>query len=38
MSPKEEGRSDLMLALSCYINNGVKEVVIYDVYVPLTIE
>jgi len=31
---KEEGRSDLMLALSCYINDGVKEVIIYDVYVP----
>ena len=31
---KEEGRSDLMLALSCYINNGVKEVIIYDVFVP----
>ena len=27
---KEEGRSDLMLALSCYMNNGVKEVIIYD--------
>lgn len=31
---KEEGRSDLMLALSCYMNDGVKEVVIYDVFVP----
>ena len=31
---KEEGRSDLILALSCYINDGVKEVIIYDVYVP----
>lgn len=30
---KEEGRSDLILALSCYINNGVKEVIIFDVYV-----
>ena len=31
---KEEGRSDLILALSCYINDGVKEVIIFDVYVP----
>ena len=31
---KEEGRSDLMLALSCYMNDGADEVVIYDVYVP----
>ena len=31
---KEEGRSDLMLALSCYINDGAEEVVIYDVFVP----
>jgi len=31
---KEEGRSDLILALSCYINNGAEEVIIYDVYVP----
>ena len=23
-----------MLALSCYMNNGVKEVIIFDVYVP----
>ena len=31
---KEEGRSDLMLALSCYINDGAEEVIIYDVFVP----
>ena len=31
---KEEGRSDLMLALSCYMNDGAEEVVIYDVFVP----
>ena len=31
---KEEGRSDLMLVLSCYINDGVKEVIIFDVFVP----
>ena len=31
---KEEGRSDLMLVLSCYINDGAEEVVVYDVYVP----
>ena len=31
---KEEGRSDLMLALSCYMNDGIKEVIIFDVYVP----
>ena len=23
-----------MLALSCYMNDGAEEVVIYDVYVP----
>ena len=31
---KEEGRSDLMLALSCYMNDGAEEVVVYDVFVP----
>ena len=31
---KEEGRSDLMLVLSCYINDWVKEVIIFDVFVP----
>ena len=31
---KEEGRSDLILALSCYMNDGIKEVIIYDVFVP----
>ena len=31
---KEEGRSDLILALSCYMNDGAEEVVIYDVFVP----
>ena len=31
---KEEGRSDLMLAISCYMNDGAEEVVIYDVFVP----
>ena len=31
---KEEGRSDLILALSCYMNDEADEVVIYDVFVP----
>ena len=31
---KEEGRSDLIPALSCHINDGAEEVVIYDVFVP----